>query len=355
MKKIITKEQSRKIAEATLKRIIDPFYIGGAAELAFWLLLSMVPATILLAQIMKVFTISTEVAYNVLGAYLPEEVFGLISPLLAYRARGSVTILLIILALWAGSSVVFTLMRVANRAYGSVPEDVHPVVWVITERLRSIVLMLIVLTAMIFALYILVYGELIVDLSLSYNNAFLGQELSYSEVWFGARWFIAFILFFMMGFSVYCILPRLGRQYKKPTKPGKRVAIKKFIKFWWGNARIVARRALPGSIFSAVLMLLVTWVYTIYINNASFEFFNILYGGLQWVVIMLVWFYIISYIVITGIQVNAAFVEYTEDSDDGNSSGGVGDVKKNDNAGAGSDVGNEHSSGDTEDTLSEVE
>jgi membrane protein len=308
----ITKEQSQEIAKATFIRIIDPFYVGGAAELSFWLLLSMVPATILLAQIMQFFTISAEAALKVLELYLSEEVLGLISPLLVYRAQGGVTLLLIILALWSGSSVVFTLMRVANRAYGSVPENVNPIMWVVIEKLRSILLTLIMLIAMIFALYILVYGEIMVQMSLSYNNVFLGMELTFSEVWFGMRWLIALLLFFIMAFTIYSTMPRLGRQYKKPSAPGNWAVMKKYIKFWWSNARLASRRALPGSIFTAVLMLLVTWIFTIVISFVSLEHFSVLYGGLQWVVLLLVWFYIISFIVITGVQLNAAFAEYIE-------------------------------------------
>jgi uncharacterized BrkB/YihY/UPF0761 family membrane protein len=46
------------------------------------------------------------------------------------------------------------------------------------------------------------------------------------------------------------------------------------------------------------------------VRNIGLDNFNLLYGGLSTVVVMLLWFYIMSYIVITGIQVNAAVAEY---------------------------------------------
>ena len=317
MKAKNTKAVIEEIGARTFKKIIDPFYIGGAAELAFWLLLSLVPATILFAQILQIFTLSMAAARNVLTAYVSDELYLLISPLLEYNPHKSITVLLVLLALMAGSSAVFTLMRVINRAYDLVPTTGNPVAWVIMERLRSLLLTLLVVVTMVFALYILVFGEVFVQAALSYNNSFLGMEYTFSEVWYGVRWVIAFVLFFFMTLSVYNILPRLGAAYKKHVAKSRRDAIKRVFSTWVKNRNRVLRRSIPGSVFAAVLMLVVTWLYTIYIRNIAFDNFNILYGSLSSVVVLLLWFYIMSYIVITGIQVNAAFAEYRDEKDKG--------------------------------------
>ena len=73
--------------------------------------------------------------------------------------------------------------------------------------------------------------------------------------------------------------------------------------------QIESKRALPGSFFTAVGMIITTWVYMIFVSSASFENFNILYGSLSSVVALLIWFYIIAYIVITGVLVNATQAE----------------------------------------------
>ena len=301
---------AKSIAKSTFDKLIDPFYAGGAAEVAFFLLLSLVPATILLAQLLHLFTLSMEAAHNLLGEYVSEEVYALISPLLDYNPHKSVTALLIILSFWAGSQAVFTLMRITNRAYGLVPKTGNPVLWVITERLRAIPITLLVLVTMVFALYMLVYGEIIVRTSLSYSNDFLGNEYTFSEIWYGMRWVIAFLLFFMMVFTIYYILPRFGPAGKKYHSETRFDTVKNVFFAWLKNRRKASRIALPGTIFSAALMLIVTWVYTVWVHNMAFGNMNILYGSLSSVIVLLIWFYVIAYVLITGIQLNAAFTEY---------------------------------------------
>ena len=304
------KKAAKEIGTRVFAKLIDPFYAGGAAEVAFFLILSLVPATILLAQILHLFTITMAAAHNLLGVYVSDEVYGLVSPLLEYSPRAGVTVLLIVLALWAGSNAVFTLMRITNRAYGVIPKTGNPVLWVTLERLRAILMTLLVIVTMIFALYILVYGELIVKTSLSYTNGFLGNEYTFSEVWYGVRWVVAFVLFFFMVFSLYYILPRSGTAYAEHAKGGVFSAARKVLAVWLKNRGRASLRALPGSLFSAVAMLVVTWAYTFYVRQAAFGNFNILYGGLSSVVVLLLWFYVMAYILITGIQVNAACLEY---------------------------------------------
>jgi membrane protein len=65
----------------------------------------------------------------------------------------------------------------------------------------------------------------------------------------------------------------------------------------------------PGSVFAAIGILFATWLYSIYMKNIALKNFNILYGGLSSVVILLIWFYLIAFILIIGIQLNAAYAE----------------------------------------------
>jgi membrane protein len=306
----MTRDAIKTITEGTLKRISGPSFAGGAAELTFWLLLSIMPATILLAQLLQLFTITMDAVNNVLGMYFTEEVYHLFSPLIQYNPRGGVTIFLVLMALWAGSSAVFTLMRITNQAYGVIPAAEDQIVIVITERLRAILMTLLILLTFIFTFYVVIFGELIVNMVLSYNSVFLGREYTFSDVWLAVRWLIAFGLFFLMTFSIYTILPRSVSGKKKPVSSNKRTNFKRALRHWTKKYRLESKRALPGSLFSAVAMLIATWIYTLLFRNIDLTNFNILYGGLSSVVVLLFWFYIISFIVIIGIQINATSAEY---------------------------------------------
>ena len=304
------KSAIREIGKGTFRRAIDPFYAGAAAEFAFLLILSLVPATFLLAQILQLFTLSMEAAETILGLYVSEEVYDVIAPLLDYTPNKGVSALLILLALWSGSQGVFSLMRITNRAYDVIPKTGNPIRWVIEERLRAVLLTLLMLVTMIFALYILVYGEVIVRTSVSYSNEFLEGSFTFSEVWYGVRWVIAFILFFITVFSLYYILPRSGVIYAEHHGSSKLETARNIFAVWMANRKQALKLALPGSIFAAVLMLGVTRLYTFYVRYTTFNGISLLYGGLSIIVFLLLWLYVMSYIVVTGIQVNAANIEY---------------------------------------------
>ena len=74
--------------------------------------------------------------------------------------------------------------------------------------------------------------------------------------------------------------------------PGKRISIK---------------HTLPGSIFSAVGIVVITAVYSVYLKY--FSNFNVVYGSLGAVIALLLWFYLVSYILMLGMVINAAWFE----------------------------------------------
>ena len=297
------------IIKGTWKKLGDPYFAGSAAEVAFWLLLSLMPATIVLAQLLQIFTISMDAARNVLLASLSPELFDIIAPFLDYSSRKGVTILLVVIALFAGSNAVFAITRIINLAYGNIPKT-NNTIQIVNDRIRSIFMTLLMLATMIFALYILVYGEVLVKTVLVYVNGFLGNNYAFSEVWYGMRWVIAGVLFFVMVFVLYYALPHSGMSYREQLKGVKLVTVKNIFSVWLKGRRMEYMRAMPGCMFSAVTMLIVTRVYTLFVQNAAFGNINILYGGLSSVVVLLLWFYAMSYVLIAGIQVNSVYSEY---------------------------------------------
>ena len=55
------------------RQLNDSYYQGFAAQVAFYLLLSVVPTIILLSQILGVFSLSLELLSDWISEYMPEE------------------------------------------------------------------------------------------------------------------------------------------------------------------------------------------------------------------------------------------------------------------------------------------
>lgn len=257
------------------KRMTDPYYQGVAAELAFFFLLSLVPTAIILGELLGVFSISMGVIRDLMSQYVSPEIYKSLSTYLNYSPSGAISAAFIIFALWAASKAQYSMMRICNYSFTGHPSGGRGY---IRERLRAIKTILITLFTLTFSLLILVYGELIIRVFTAYVNQFLKLNFTFDSIWFILRWPVAFALYFLMISYNYYVLP---------------------------SERLQFRKILPGSIAASVGMLVATWIYSYYATK--FANYDLLYGSLAAIVALLFWFYILGYILVIGIQVNAVW------------------------------------------------
>jgi membrane protein len=300
---------SRRVLVLTVKKVLDPFYAGGAAEVAFFLLLSLTPTTILVAQILHLFTLSVSAIEDILTEYLREDITAIIMPLFRYNPSSAFSIALFLLALWAGSKALFSLMRISNYAYKSGMPFKNPFFGFIRERIRALITIVLIVFTLIFALNILVFGEVIVRVALRYLNDFLGQNYTFSDVWYAVRWMIALALYLFMVLAIYYMLPTRSSTISKHIAKGLWRTLRNIVSAWWRESRAILRMILPGGVFASLGMVFATWLYANYIRYVASYNFDILYGGLSSIVLLLVWFYVLAFILILGIQLNAAWAE----------------------------------------------
>ncbi|MDR1068689.1 MAG: YihY/virulence factor BrkB family protein [Clostridiales Family XIII bacterium] len=310
-KNIALWKRLKTISSLTFAKIMDPFYAGGAAEIAFFLILSFVPTTILLAQFLNVFTLSMNAIRELIKEYFQEDVQNVLLPLLNYHPSNTFSILLFILALWAGSKALFSLMRMSNYAYRGGSGYRNPVLGYIRERIRALTTVILILLTIVFALYILVFGEVIVQGVLKYLNDFLEMDYSYSSVWYTVRWIIAFVLYLLMVIIINYMLPHRKGNYSRMLTKGFFRSLRNIVAAWLRNSRETMRMIFPGSLFSAIGMLIATWLYSFYMDWVSSKAsnFNILYGSLSSIVVLLLWFYVLAFVLIIGIQLNGAIAQ----------------------------------------------
>ena len=267
----------RNMTLMIIKRMSDPYYQGVAAELAFFFLLSMVPIAIIVGELMGVFSVSMGALRDIVSQYVTPDIYSDISPYLTYKPSGAISVVFVIFALWAASKAQYSMMRISNYSLTG-----HPLGGKgrIRERFRAVKTILITLFTLTFSLLILVYGEVIVNLVTAYVDQFLNLNFAFDNIWFILRWPVAMAQYFFMISYNYYVLP---------------------------SERIRFKKILPGSILASVGMLLATWIYSHYAT--VFADYDLLYGSLAAIVALLVWFYILGYILVIGIQVNVVWEE----------------------------------------------
>ena len=68
------------------------------------------------------------------------------------------------------------------------------------------------------------------------------------------------------------------------------------------DQRISSKYVNRGAAFTAICWLIVTYIYSFYINNIAR--YDLVYGNLTNIVILLLWFYILAYVFVIGLYLN---------------------------------------------------
>ena len=181
-----------------------------------------------------------------------------------FHPQTTTNFFLILMAIWAASRIQFILLRVLNYSYSDGQEFGN--FWL--DRLRSMMAVVVTVIAMVFIVIVLGYGELVLE--------FLATRL----IWTFLRWPIAGALYFFIIFLNYYMLPK---------------------------CKLKARSVVPGTIFCAVGMLVVTIFYSRYTTRAVTN--NILYGSMASLSILMFWLYFISWVFVLGIILNKVWAD----------------------------------------------
>ncbi len=255
-----------------VKQMRDPYYQGFAAQISFYLVLSLVPTLLVLSQLLGLLDISLDFINEWIDNYVAPNMASILKGLVENSPAFTTNIVLIVMALWAASRAQFSIMRIANYTYTS--GKTTGGFW--RERIRSMKTMALTLFTFAFVAIIFVYGKMI--LMLIFGNIIEGTVIN--TLWIYLRWPLAGGLYFLMVSYNYYVLP-----YDK----------------------LSFREVMPGSIFGSVGMLVVTIVYSTYVNYSVN--YDIIYGSLASFVALLFWFYFLSWALCLGIVVNKVWKE----------------------------------------------
>ena len=261
------KKRLGKMLLLGFKQMKDPYYQGFAAQVAFYLLLSITPIFLLMTQILGVFGISVESALRLIEAYTGKQMSSMLNALFRFKSAGASSIVFAFIALWAGSRASFSIMRITNYTLTDGRSTGRNY---FIERFRAVRTILVTIFTIVFSIVILAYGKLILEVIVSALGLPAGEYLD--NVWMFLRWVLGFALYFMMVTYNYYLLT---------------------------TERVKFKRILPGSLFASIGMLIVTLCYSKYAN--SLADYDILYGALSSVVAIMFWFFLLAWVLFLGV------------------------------------------------------
>ncbi|HAE91484.1 YihY/virulence factor BrkB family protein [Tissierella praeacuta] len=257
-----------------LFRMKDDSVTAIGAQLSYFLVLSAFPFLIFFLNILSYTPIAREDVLHSIITLLPLDTQRLISTLLIETIVTSNEALLSLSAItgiWAASKGIMALIRVLNKAY-----DVEETRSYLELRGIAILFTIALLVLLVMVLLTLVFGEVLGNRLFD----FLGITKTFISFW---KYFRVIISLCSMIF-IFTLLYRFVPSIKNSNK-------------------ISLKHSLPGAIFTSLGWIITSTIFSYYVNN--FGNYGKTYGSLGGIIVLLIWLYISSIIIIMGGEINA--------------------------------------------------
>jgi len=255
------------------KSIRDHEVMAIGAQLTYYLILSVFPFLIFLLNVIGHISIVDSSFLDDMLILLPAQTQVLVESIvneITVESTDKLMSFSIFLSLWSGSLGISAIIRAINKAYNINRRRSY-----IRQKIVSIIFAIALVILLVVVLLTLVFGELIGNIIFSY----IGATNIFYEIWESIRKIIPLL-------SMIIIFALL---YKYSILPKERNGLKLI-------------HTLPGSVFTTVGWIIASRLFSYYVNN--FANYSKTYGSLGGVIVLLVWLYITSIMIVLGGEIN---------------------------------------------------
>lgn len=258
-------------------------HVGAyAAQAAYFFMICMIPIILLLLTLVQYTPVTKADVMTAVIQVFPSSVDSLMTSIVnqVYNQSTGIIPITVIVALWSAGKGVLAMSSGLNCVY-----NCHETRNYFFLRLRATVYTVMFILVIILLLVLSVFGN---SLSI-FIEEHVPIMTKAADQLMEARVIIAPAVLVVFSLLTYKFLPNRKDRYIKQ---------------------------LPGSVFAAVGWMVVSWVFSVYVD--VFEGFSSMYGSLTTIVLIMLWLYFCMYSILLGGELNVMmydkiFVERTED------------------------------------------
>lgn len=252
-----------------------------AAELAYYILLSLFPVLLALGNLIPLLPIPTEQVLSYVEMGVPAEISAILLPILeGYLEGGSggaITIGVLI-TLWPASKAFSIFQRVLNQVYDAEVERNF-----IMARIFSFLIAILLVGTMGLVAFLFVFGREILNLVQQLLPFDLVGVITTFEYF---RWIVAFVVLILMMSLVYYIVPNVKWPFKY---------------------------AVPGAILTTLGFLLISQLFSLYISFAGGQ--SIGTGTIGVFIVLMIWLFLLGNVFILGGILNVVIYDYNHEDE----------------------------------------
>lgn len=238
-------------------------------NIAFFFVLALVPMITVVITFSARFGVGMGSVISFVRSIVPGEAGDMIVDFISGKGfDGSVGIFHIV-ALIVASNGTYAVINASNALYRVKDRDI------LKDRIKSIILLIILLCLLIFLILVPMFGEKILSLFHS-NEAIARLKMIYHLL----KWPLTVFFVYINLKLIYTIAP---------------------------SKKIASSSTTYGAIFTTVIWTVATAVFSSYLKH--FANYDVIYGNLSSIIILMMWLYIISYVFVMGIAINVTKVD----------------------------------------------
>ena len=167
------------------------------------------------------------------------------------------------------SNGTYSIIITSNELYNIKNEDY------LKNRIKALFMIILLMFLFVFIFVVLAYGNIIIEelMKISFLKS-VSNHIYF--VFMLLKWPIAFVLIFWILKIIYTVSP---------------------------DKKIPSKFMNKGALFTTVCWLVTTYIYSYYVSHLAN--YTLFYGSISGIIAMMIWIYILSYIFVMGIAINA--------------------------------------------------
>lgn len=242
-------------------------------QLAFFFVLSVIPILSLIFLAANWLNLSYDIITNFVENSFSKDIAKVITPLITGRSMDFKFIIFIIIAFFIATNGAHSVIITSNTIFNIPNSKMLP------RRIKSVILTVIMITLMIFVLLVPVFGQSLINLA-----NFFGVENQVLKIFNTVlpliKWPVSIFIIFFFIKVIFTIAP---------------------------DAQIPSNYVNKGAMFTTILWMMSSFIYSYYISHIAR--YDLIYGSLSSLIILMLWFYLMAYIFVVGLAINYRKVE----------------------------------------------
>ncbi len=266
-------EKLTNILKKVMNVILIPEMRVLPGQLAFFFVLSIIPLIALIGAITSKFQLPLDMVQEYVNGAIPASVSELLLSIVSPKVMNFNMAVFFVSAFILASNGTHSMIITSNEIYKIKSDNF------LKRRLKAIFMTIILVSVLLFIILIPVFGDTIFTLVKETSN-----NQSLANFLYG--------LYQILKYPLSIIIIYINIKLLYVLAPDKKIR---------------SKSATKGAIFTTISWVVSTEIFTFYVG--TFAKYDVFYGNISNIIILLLWIYLLSYIFVLGMAFNAGFTK----------------------------------------------